>query len=374
MVIGVPREIKECEYRVAIVPAGVKQLVSAGHQVLLESGAGDGTMIDDSAYIAAGAEIVQTPEEIFQRSEIVVKVKEPQPSEYSFIRPKQIIFGYFHFAASRELTEAMLKTGCICLAYETIQNANGATPLLTPMSEVAGRMSIQAGMQSLERPEGGRGILLAGVPGVTPAQVVILGAGTVGTNAAILAAGLGASVTLMDVNMERLRYLDHILPKNVVTLFSNAQNIQTKISEADLVIGAIYLRGAKTPVLVTKNLISSMKHGAVVVDVAVDQGGCIETIQPTTHKNPTYSVDGVIHYGVSNMPGIVPCTSTYALTNETLPYILKLADLELGRAIRAILENPDILSGVNIFEGNITLRAIADEFGLSYASPETTIH
>lgn len=361
MIVGTPVEIKDNEYRVALVPAGVEQLRRAGHAVLIQRSAGVGTMIPDEEYAAAGAEIVESAAELFMRAEMIVKVKEPLPPEFALIRRGQILFTYFHFAASEDLTRAMVDAGPVCVAYETIQLPDGSLPLLTPMSEVAGRMAVQEGAKYLESPMEGRGVLLGGVPGVPPANVVILGAGVVGTNAAKIAAGMGANVTLMDVNLERLRYLDDVMPKNVTTLFSNRYTLRDQLQNADLLIGAVLLRGARAPVLVTRDMLKLMKRGAVIVDVAVDQGGCIETIRPTTHKNPTYIVDGVVHYGVANMPGAVAGTSTYALTNETLPYVLQLAN---GGFPGAITAHPLLKAGLNIVEGKVVLPEIAELFGL----------
>lgn len=361
MIVGTPKEIKADEYRVALVPSGVEQLRKAGHQVLIETCAGVGTGITDEQYAEAGAEIVATPEEIYRRAEMIVKVKEPLPQEYPLIRRGQLVFTYFHFAASEELTRAMMETGAICIAYETIQLADGTLPLLTPMSEVAGRMAVQEGAKYLERPMEGRGILLAGVPGVPPAHVVILGGGIVGANAAKIAAGIGANVTILDINLERLRYLDDVMPKNVTTLYSNAYTIRDMLKVADLLVGAVLLRGAKAPVLVTREMLGLMKPGAVIVDVAVDQGGCIETIHPTTHSHPTYIVDGVVHYAVANMPGAVAGTSTYALTNETMPYVRQLANKGFPKALQ---DNPALMAGLNIVDGKVCFPEVAETFGL----------
>ncbi len=363
MIVGTPREIKDNEYRVALVPAGVEQLRSAGHTVLVEQSAGVGTQIADEEYRHAGAEIVNGPEEVYSRSDMILKVKEPLPPEYPLIKRGQIVFTYFHFAANEELTRKMIELGPICVAYETIQLPDCSLPLLTPMSEVAGRMAIHEGAKYLERPMEGRGILLAGVPGVPPANVLILGAGIVGANAAKIAAGMGANVTLMDIDLERLRYLDDVMPKNVTTLFSNSYTIRQQLPHADLLIGAVLIRGARAPLLVTKDMLKLMKPGAVIVDVAVDQGGCIETIHPTTHSHPTYIVDGVVHYGVANMPGAVAGTSTYALTNETLPYVLKLANDGFPDALK---KYPALKAGLNIVEGKVVLQQIADLFSLPY--------
>ena len=370
MVIGTPVEIKDSEYRVALAPAGVERLRTAGHSVLVERSAGLGTWIADEEYERAGAEIVGSAAELYARSDMVVKVKEPLPAEYPLIRRGQIVFTYFHFAASEELTRAMMETGAVCVAYETIQLPDGSLPLLTPMSEVAGRMAVQEGAKYLERPMEGRGILLGGVPGVPPANVVIIGAGVVGANAARIAAGMGASVTLMDVNAERLRYLADVMPGNVTTLFSDSYTIRARLREADLLIGAVLLRGARAPVLVTRDMLKLMKRGAVIVDVAVDQGGCIETIHPTTHSHPTYIVEGVVHYGVANMPGAVAGTSTYALTNETLPYVIRLANAGFPGAMN---KYPAIRAGLNIADGKVVLPEIAGLFGLPITPVEEAL-
>jgi len=361
MIVGTPREIKDGEYRVALVPAGVEQLRKAGHEVLIERSAGTGTGISDEQCGEAGAEIVETAEEVYRRADMIVKVKEPLPQEYPLIRPGQIVFTYFHFAASEELTRAMIKSGAVCVAYETVELPDGSLPLLAPMSEVAGRMAVQQGAKHLERPMQGRGILLGGVPGVAPAHVVILGGGVVGSNAARVAAGMGADVTVLDINLERLRYLDDVMSRNVTTLYSNVYTIREKLKEADLLIGAVLVRGARAPVLVTRDMLKLMKPGAVIVDVAVDQGGCVETIHPTTHSDPTYVVEGVVHYAVANMPGAVPVTSTYALTNETLPYVLQLAN---DGYPRAVLSNPALEAGLSIVEGRVVMGAIAEQYGL----------
>lgn len=363
MIVGIPKEIKVDEYRVALVPVGAEELVKHGHRVLVEKGAGSGSGIADEEYVRAGAELVEGMEAVYKRADMVVKVKEPLPEEYPHLRENQIIFTFFHFAASRTLTEALISSRAVALAYETIRDEKGGHPLLTPMSEVAGRMSIQEGAKYLEKPMEGRGILLGGVPGVTPAEVVVIGGGVVGTNAAKVAAGLGARVTIMDINLDRLRYLDDIMPENVITLMSNIQNIREKVREADLLIGAVLIEGAKTPVLITRKMISTMKPGAVVVDVSIDQGGCVETSRPTTHSNPIYKVDEVIHYCVTNMPGAVGRTSTYALTNASLPYVLEVADKGYEGAAR---ENPAIRNGLNIVRGKITNKAVAEVFGLKY--------
>lgn len=367
MVIGVPKEIKESEYRVGMVPVGVELLRQAGHTVLVESEAGRGTSIPDADYRAAGAEIVADHAEIFERAEMLVKVKEPLPEEYALLRRGQIVFTYFHFAASEALTRAMIQRGIVAIAYETIQTSDGTLPCLVPMSEVAGRMAIQEGAKCLERPAQGRGILLGGVPGVPPANVLILGAGVVGSNAAKVAAGLGARVTVLDIDLAKLRYLDDVMPANVTTLFSNPHNVRQALRDADLLIGAVLIRGARTPVLVTREMLRLMKPGAAVVDVAVDQGGCVETTRPTTHQNPTYVEEGIVHYAVTNMPGAVAGTSTYALTNVTLPYVLHLANRGYRRAA---LESSEIASGLNLIEGHVVFEDIARQFGLPYVPPQ----
>lgn len=370
MIIGTPKEIKEDEYRVALVPAGVEQLREAGHRVMIERSAGMGTGVSDGEYRRAGAEVVETAEDIYRSADLIVKVKEPLPQEYPFIRPRQIIFTYFHFAASEELTRAMIKTGAICVAYETIRLSDGSLPLLTPMSDIAGRMAVQEGAKYLERQMEGRGILLAGVPGVPPAHVTILGGGVAGSNAAKVAAGMGANVTILDINLDRLRYLDDIMPKNVTTLYSNAHTIREELRRADLLIGAVLVRGARAPTLVTRGMLKLMKPGAVIVDVAVDQGGCVETIRPTTHSQATYIVDGIVHYGVTNMPGAVPGTSTYALTNETLPYVVQLAN---NGYPKAMLDDPALKAGLNIVNGKVVLPEIAEQFGLSHTPVEDVL-
>jgi len=367
MIVGVPKEIKNNEYRVALVPSGAETLSEEGHSVLVEAGAGMGTGIEDREYTEAGATIVSTAAEVFQRSEMILKVKEPQPAEYQMLRTGQVLFTYFHFAADEALTRAMLDRHAVCIAYETIQLPDGTLPLLTPMSEVAGRMAVQEGAEYLERPMEGRGILLAGVPGVPPANVLILGGGVVGANAAKIAAGFGASVFLLDVNLERLRYLDDVMPPNVTTIYSNRLNIRRLLPDADLVIGGVLRRGAKAPVLVTREMLKTMKRGAVIVDVAVDQGGCFETTHPTTHSQPTYIVEGVVHYAVTNMPGAVAGTSTYALTNETLGYARRLAGSGWKAALKA---SPPLLLGLNVAEGKVTLSAVADQYDLPYTPAE----
>jgi alanine dehydrogenase len=363
MIVGVPKEIKTDEYRVAMIPVGVEELTRAGHKVAVQAGAGQGSGIADDDYARHGAEIVPTAEAVWQRADMIVKVKEPLPKEWPLMRRGQIVFTYFHFAADEKLTRAVMQSGITAVAYETIRDAKGQLPLLTPMSEVAGRMSIQEGAKYLERPFEGRGILLGGVPGVLPANVVILGGGVVGANAAKVAAGLGANVTILDINLDRLRYLDDVMPKNVTTLFNHRHNLLDSLVRADLVIGAVLIPGAKAPRLVRREDLGRMNPGSVIIDVAIDQGGCVETAHPTTHSDPTYLVDGVIHYCVANMPGAVGRTSTYALTNVTLPYVLQIAKKGLDKAVR---ESPALAQGVNVRDGKVTNEAVAETFGLEY--------
>jgi alanine dehydrogenase len=363
MLIGVPREIKRDEYRVAMLPVGVEELTRAGHRVLIEAGAGVGSGLPDAEYAAEGAEIVATPAEIYARADLIVKVKEPLAPEYPLIRKGQTLFTYFHFAADRELTDTMIASGATCLAYETLRDAQGRLPLLTPMSEVAGRMSIQEGAKYLERPQMGRGILLAGVPGVAPAHITILGGGVVGANAAKIAAGFQADIAILDVNMDRLRYLDDIMPPNVNVLYSDRHTIRQELKLADLVVGAVLIPGAKAPRLITRADLKYMKPGSVIIDVAIDQGGCVETSRPTTHSDPTYLEEGVLHYCVTNMPGAVGRTSTFALCNVTLPWVLTLAKLGVEAAIRQSLP---LTSAANIHAGRVTNQAVAETFGLKY--------
>jgi alanine dehydrogenase len=370
MIIGVPKEIKANENRVALLPVGVSTLKQSGHTVLVQTTAGLGSGFDDESYREAGAEIITSPKEIYGSADMIMKVKEPIAIEYDLVREGQIVFTYFHFAASKDLTEAMMKAKIVAVAYETVQKVDGSLPLLIPMSEVAGRMAPQEGAKYLERTMGGRGVLLGGVPGVEPADVVIIGGGIVGTNAAKIAAGLGARVTILDNNLYRLRYLDDVMPRNVVTMMSNPYNIRKALTKADIVIGAVLIPGAKAPKLVTKDMLKDMKQGAVVVDVSVDQGGCIETCHPTTHENPTYVVDGVVHYCVANMPGAVPFTSTIALTNATLPYGVELANKGYEQAIKT---NNEVKLGVNMIDGKITYRGVAEAFGFEYTPVEDII-
>jgi len=364
MIIGVPREVKPDEYRVGMVPAGAISLRKAGHQVLVETQAGAGSGFSDEDYTQAEASIVPTAKDVWSRSDMIIKVKEPQPGEIAMIKTGQIVFTYFHFAADKALTQGIIKSGCTAIAYETVTDGDGRLPLLTPMSEVAGKMSVQEGAKYLERPMMGRGILLGGVPGVEPAHVTILGGGVVGTNAAKVAAGLGARVVIMDVNVDRLRYLSDVMPANVQTLFSDPLQIRRQLGLADLVVGAVLIPGARCPVLVQRDHLSRMKPGAVIVDVGVDQGGCVETIKPTTHAEPTYMVDGIVHYGVTNMPGAVGRTSTFALTNATLPYAVRIASKGWKQACK---EDAGLANGVNIESGKVTNKPVAETFGLPYS-------
>ena len=368
MKIGVPKEIKTNENRVALVPAGAAALIADGHSVRVESGAGLGSGFGDEQYLNAGAQIAPDAASVWSEAELIVKVKEPIKAEWPHIRAGQTIFTYFHFAADRELTEAHLSSGATCIAYETVILPNGELPLLTPMSEVAGRMAVQEGAKYLEKVYGGRGILLGGVPGVLPAQVIVLGGGVVGSNAARLAAGLGAHVTILDVSLARLRYLDEMLPAKVQTLFSNRHNLLAQLATADLVIGGVLIPGAAAPKLIRREDLKLMREGSVIVDVAVDQGGCIATTHPTTHQDPVYIVDGVVHYAVANMPGGVPRTSTRALTNATFPYLLQLANKGWQQALR---DSTPLRHGLNIVDGKISYRAVADAFGLSYSAAES---
>ncbi len=362
MIIGLPKEIKDNEYRVAVIPGGVRQLVDSGHEVLVQAGAGEGSGFSDEEYGWGGGRIVAENNEVWA-ADLVVKVKEPLSSEYDLMHPGLTLFTYLHLAAEKELTLAMVEHSVTGIAYETVEEANGSLPLLTPMSEVAGRMAVQVGAQYLEKKNGGRGKLLSGVPGVRPADVTILGAGVVGTNAAQIALGMGASVIVLDIDAERLRYLDQVLHGRLSTMSANPYNIAEAVKRADLLIGAVLVKGAKAPCLVTREMIRRMEPGSVVVDVAVDQGGCCETICPTSHSDPVYVVDGVLHYGVTNMPGAVPRTSTYALSNATLPYLMKLAEEGIEEAIK----NDAVLSkGVNVYKGKVTYQAVADALDLEY--------
>lgn len=362
MIIGVPKEIKNNENRVAVTPAGVKELVAHGHQVYVQHTAGSGSGFADDSYVAAGATILPTIEDVYARAEMIIKVKEPIEPEYALVRPGQILFTYFHFACDRALTDAMLASGATCIAYETVVDRTGALPLLIPMSEVAGRMSIQEGARFLEKPQGGKGMLLGGVPGVKPARVLILGGGVVGRNAALMAAGLGADVTITDISLPTLRHLAEIMPRNVKTLYSSRHNIETELPHTDLVIGSVLIPGAKAPHLVTKDMLALMKPGTVMVDVAIDQGGCFETSHPTKHDDPVYTVDGIVHYAVANIPGAVPCTSTLALTNATLPYALRLADMGWKDACRA---DAGLARGLNIVDGKVVYPGVAQAFDMT---------
>ena len=363
MRVGVPKEIKSDEYRVGMMPVGAEALTRAGHEVFIETQAGIGSGFSDEDYTKVGAKILPSAKEICDRADMLVKVKEPQPQEISMFRPGQIVFTYFHFAASAEMSQACLESEIVAIAYETIKDRQGRLPCLTPMSEIAGKMSIQEGAKYLERPMMGRGILLGGVPGVAPAHVVILGAGIVGTNAAKVAAGLGADVVLMDINLERLRYLDDVMPKNVKTIFSDAHTVREHLVSADLVVGAVLIPGAKAPRLVTRKDLTAMKNGSVIVDVAIDQGGSVETSRPTTHQNPTFVVEGVVHYCVANMPGAVGRTSTIALCNATLPYAVKIANKGYEKAAA---EDPGLGEGINMVRGRVTNEAVAEAIHMQY--------
>lgn len=361
MIIGVPKEIKDNEYRVSLTPGGAHTFAQAGHRVLIETGAGEGSGFSDSEYVAAGAETVPTHADAFEQAKVVMKVKEPLSQEYDLLREDLLLFTYLHLAAEEELTHVLMKSGTTAIAYETVQLPDDSLPLLTPMSEVAGRMSIQVAAHHLEKMGGGRGKLLGGVPGVLPADVVIVGGGTVGTNAAQMALGLGASVLILDIDADRLRYLSEVLHGNLMTLASNPLNIAEAVKRADVVVGAVLLPGARAPRLVTREMVKTMKPGSVIVDVAVDQGGCIETTRPTSHSDPVFVVDGVTHYCVTNMPGAVPRTSTYALSNATLPYAIKLASKGLANAVK---EDPALAKGVNIHKGYVTCAAVSASFGM----------
>ncbi len=368
MIIGVPKEIKNNENRVGLTPSGVVELVKNSHTVYIQSDAGKASGFYDNQYIAAGAKILLAIEDIYHVSEMIIKVKEPIEKEYSLIKQGQIVFTYFHFASNKKLTQAMVNSGAICIAYETVEENDRSLPLLVPMSEVAGRMSIQQGAKFLEKPLQGKGILLGGVPGVPPAKVLIIGGGVVGTQAAKMAAGMGASVNILDIDMKRLRYLDDVMPANVTTEFSSAYTIEKNIKEADLIIGSILIPGAKAPKLVTADMLKKMSPGTVLVDVAVDQGGCFETTKPTTHENPTYIIDGIVHYSVANIPGAVPYTSTLALTNVTINYALQIANKGWSKACS---ENTALKKGLNIINGKIVYPAIAKAFELNYTKVDS---
>jgi alanine dehydrogenase len=371
MIIGVPKEIKNNENRVALTPAGVAEFKKHGHTVYVQASAGEGSGFSDEEYTGAGAELLPTIEDVYGIADMIIKVKEPIESEYKLIKKDQLLFTYFHFASYEPLTHAMIESGAVCLAYETVEKADRSLPLLVPMSEVAGRMSIQEGAKYLEKPMGGRGILLGGVPGVKPAEVLVLGGGIVGTQAAKMAAGLGARVTIMDLSIPRLRQLDDIMPANVVTQYSNEYNIREAIKTADLVIGGVLIPGAKAPKLITRDMLPSMKPGAVLVDVAIDQGGCFETAKPTTHADPVYTVDGVIHYCVANMPGAVPYTSTLALTNATLPYAIQLANKGWKKACA---DNNELKLGLNVINGKVVYKGVSEAFGLEYTPVDSFLN
>lgn len=370
MQVGVLKEIKTKENRISMTPAGVEQMVAHGHSVQVETTAGDGSGFSDDAYVAAGATISASAKDIYKQCEMIMKVKEPLPVEYPMIRKGQILFTYFHFAACEELTKAIIDTGSIAVAYETVEKANGSLPLLTPMSEVAGRMAIHEGAKYLEKTYNGKGILLGGVPGVSPGTVVVIGGGVVGTNAAKIACGMGAKVYLLDTNLERLRYLSDVMPKNCFPLMSNPAVLRNLLGEADLVVGSVLIPGAMAPKLITRDMLGYMKKGSVIVDVAIDQGGCVETAKATTHDDPIYEVDGIIHYCVANMPGAVSMTSTMALTNATIPYALELADK--GYKI-ASLENLELAKGLNIVKGKVTYKGVAEAFNLKYEPFESVL-
>jgi len=369
MIIGVPKEIKDQEHRVALTPAGARELIRRGHQVLVESNAGAGIDITDDEYRETGAEVLPDVADVWAKADMIMKVKEPQPSEWPHIRENQILFTYFHFASSRDLTDAMLKSKSICVAYETVTDNKGSFPLLTPMSEVAGRLSIQAGSTYLEKVHGGRGVLMGGVPGVDPAHVVVVGAGVVGTNAAKMAAGMGARVTMMDVNLDRLRYLDDVMPANVTTLYASEYNIEQILPTVDVIIGSVYIAGAKAPHVIRRDHLKFVPRGTVMVDVAIDQGGCFESSRPTSHSNPIFIEEDAIHYCVTNMPGAVARTSTFALTNATLPFALRLAD----KGTQALVEDQNFMRGLNIYKGQVTHYAVATAFELPSAHPEDLI-
>ena len=366
MIIGIPKEIKNNENRVAMTPAGVQEMTRRGHKVYVQATAGVNSGFTDDAYRAVGAEILPTIEEVYATAEMIVKVKEPIAPEYKLVRAGQLLFTYFHFASSEPLTRAMIDSGAVCCAYETVERADRSLPLLTPMSEVAGRMATQEGCYFLEKPRGGKGVLLGGVPGVKPARVFVIGAGVVGTAAARMAAGLGADVTICDISLQRLTYLADVMPRNVKTLMSSEYNIREELKHADLVIGSVLIPGAKAPKLVTRDMLKLMEPGTVLVDVAIDQGGCFETSRPTTHEDPVYYVDGILHYCVANIPGAVPRTSTLALTNATLPYAIQLADKGWRRAAQ---ENPELALGLNVVEGKVVYKPVAEAWGLNYEPP-----
>ena len=368
MIIGIPKEIKNNENRVSLTPSGVSELLKSGHTVYVQEDAGIGSGYTAEEYLKAGAVILPSNEDVYEKAEMIIKVKEPVEKEYSLIKKGQVLFTYFHFASNEELTNAMIKSGAVCLSYETVEQPDRSLPLLIPMSEVAGRMAVQEGAKYLEKPFGGLGILLGGVPGVPPAKVLILGGGIVGTEAAKIAGGVGADVTIADINLKRLRYLNDILPKNVKTMMSSAYHIEEMVKTHDLIIGAVLIPGAKAPKMVTKKMVDTMRPGTVMVDVAVDQGGCFETTKPTTHDNPIFSVNGVIHYCVANMPGAVPRTSTQALTNATLPYALEIAEKGWKQACQ---DNEALRKGLNVVDGKVVYEGVAEAFGLPYTPVES---
>ena len=370
MIVGILKEIKAEENRVCMTPAGVEVMRQNGHEVLVEKNAGMGSGFDNTAYKSSGADVINTPQEIFKRADMVMHVKEPLPAEYDLIRKDQIVFTYLHLAAAEELTQVLIKSGSIGIAYETIQKEDGSLPLLTPMSEVAGRMAIQQGAKYLEMAHGGHGVLLGGVPGVDPGTVVIIGGGIVGTNAAKMACGLGAKVYILDMNLERLRYLSDVMPSNCFLLMSKPTTVRRLIKEADVVVGAVLIPGAKAPRLITRKMLKTMKKGAVLVDVAIDQGGCFETSKATTHGEPIYEVEGVVHYCVANMPGAVPKTSTLALTNATLPYAVEIANNGWKKAMQ---QNPEIKYGANVVKGKVTYAGVAEAFGLEFTPIDSLI-
>jgi alanine dehydrogenase len=370
MIIGVPKEIKPSENRVALTPSGAYELTKCGHTVYMQQAAGEGSGFSDTEYIAAGAKIAENAQSTYEKSEMIVKVKEPIASEYALIKQHHTVFTYFHFAASEPLTKAMIAQKAVCIAYETVELTDHSLPLLIPMSEVAGRMAIQEGAKYLEKPLKGRGVLLGGVPGVAPGKVLILGGGVVGTQAAKMAAGLGAQVTIMDVNLNRLRYLADIMPANVTTLYANEYNIRNLIKDHDVIVGAVLVAGAKAPKLISRDMLKTMRPGTVLIDVAVDQGGCIETCTPTTHENPTFIIDDIVHYCVANMPGAVPYTSTLALTNATLPYVLQLAEKGWKKACT---DSAALKLGLNIVHGKVVYKGVADAFGLPLNAVETIL-
>ncbi|WP_408955958.1 alanine dehydrogenase [Natroniella sp. ANB-PHB2] len=367
MIIGVPQEVKNNENRVAVTPAGVETLINQGHEIIIEKAAGEGSGISDQEFEEAGAKILQSHKEIFSSADMIMKVKEPIPEEYNLFKEEQILYTYLHLAAEKELTRTLMKKKVVSIAYETVELEDGSLPLLTPMSEVAGRLAAQSGALFLEKPKGGRGVLLGGVPGTKPAKVAVIGGGIVGINAAKMIKGLGADVTILDINASQLRYIDNVFSGNIKTRMSNKYNIYEEVTTADLVIGAVLIPGAKAPHLVTEEMVKDMKEGSVIVDVAIDQGGCVETSYPTTHQKPTFTKHGVIHYSVTNMPGAVARTSTYALTNVTLPYAVKIANQGYQDAL---LEEPALLKGLNVYDGKITCQGVAEAFDLKYYPPK----